>query len=380
MNYLKLFEDGTSEAVDVKPTWGMYEKEHALDNREVYMDGNWYSTTGGELVTNGTFDTDVSGWNGFYYNGSVYAANSGSAVFDNSTLKLINGTGTADYSGAEQSITCVVGETYTISFNFASAVTAHISVGESTTIGVNSASQEMLYKGYISAGTHSYTFVATSVNAYIVFQLGVNVDSSFLNIDNISVYKAEPTIDTLQPPHTYLSNKGKLAGIEVANGIPVDIHYNELAPTLVEDTIKATDLVTNTLTLAETKWSNADGIEYFDDGLLGVPDTSFSSTGARLYPDGTIRGKSDYGDYIKSPDGEASASLVDATILGTGTQVFFPTTIFHASFSFSSAGGSFRHLQVLTSSNTSLTLLGFNSSGTAQNVTLISCDINGEWK
>ena len=38
-NYLKIFEDGTSEAVDVKPSWGMYEKEHALDNREVYIDG-----------------------------------------------------------------------------------------------------------------------------------------------------------------------------------------------------------------------------------------------------------------------------------------------------------------------------------------------------
>ena len=41
---------------------------------------------------------------------------------------------------------------------------------------------------------------------------------------------------------TYLSNKGKLAGIEVANVAPVDIHYDELAPTLVEDTIKVNHL------------------------------------------------------------------------------------------------------------------------------------------
>ena len=46
-----------------------------------------------------------------------------------------------------------------------------------------------------------------------------------------------------------------------------------------------------------------DGIEYFDAGLLGVPDTTFSSTGARIYPDGTIRGKSSYGEYVKYPDG-----------------------------------------------------------------------------
>jgi len=46
-----------------------------------------------------------------------------------------------------------------------------------------------------------------------------------------------------------------------------------------------------------------DSEEYFDDGLLGVPDTGFSSTGARIYPDGTIRGKSSYGEYVKHPDG-----------------------------------------------------------------------------
>jgi hypothetical protein len=60
---------------------------------------------------------------------------------------------------------------------------------------------------------------------------------------------------------TYLSNKGKLAGIEVANGIPVDIHYDELAPTLVEDTIKATDIIAGEYhgKNACTAWVNFDG-------------------------------------------------------------------------------------------------------------------------
>ena len=60
---------------------------------------------------------------------------------------------------------------------------------------------------------------------------------------------------------TYLSNKGKLAGIEVANGIPVDIHYTELAPTLVEDTIKATDIIADEFIgkNACTAWVNFDG-------------------------------------------------------------------------------------------------------------------------
>jgi len=46
-----------------------------------------------------------------------------------------------------------------------------------------------------------------------------------------------------------------------------------------------------------------DSEEYADDGLLGTPNTSFSSTGARIYPDGVIRGKSSYGEYVKYPDG-----------------------------------------------------------------------------
>ena len=361
MNYIKLFEDGTSEAVDVKPSWGMYEKEHALDDREVHIDGNWYSTTGGELLVGTDFSDGLLGnWT---------SVNNGVPTIVNNQLKIVDASPYS--SGVEQTITCNIGDKIVVKY-YTSGIRAAALWLDSLILY---SSDTGTYIGEVSE-----EFIATSTSHIISLQTGSSIDRDDLYIDNISVYKVEPTIDTLQPPHTYLSNKGKLAGIEVANGIPVDIHYDELAPTLVEDTIKATDLVTNTLTLAETKWSNADGIEYFDDGLLGVPDTSFSSTGARLYPDGTIRGKSDYGDYIKSPDGEASASLVDATILGTGTQVFFPTTIFHASFSFSSAGGSFRHLQVLTSSNTSLTLLGFNSSGTAQNVTLISCDINGEWK
>jgi len=53
-----------------------------------------------------------------------------------------------------------------------------------------------------------------------------------------------------------------------------------------------------------------DGVEYFDAGLLGVPDTTFSPTGARIYPDGTIRGKSSYGEYVKYPDGRLECKYI----------------------------------------------------------------------
>ena len=62
IKYLKQIK-GTAAPVrvDTKPSFGLYTKTSATDNREVYQDGEWYTTSGGELVTNGTFDTDVSG-------------------------------------------------------------------------------------------------------------------------------------------------------------------------------------------------------------------------------------------------------------------------------------------------------------------------------
>ena len=235
MNYLKIFEDGTSEAVDVKPSWGMYEKEHALDNREVYIDGNWYSTTGGELVTNGTFDSDVSGWIG-------YPGRSATIVTENQRAKITSIATSG--SGVYTAIPTEIGVEYTITAYMESpSVTVVLEIFTSNTCVEGG---QLALPAILGAAETEYvesTFVAETAISYIGLRVATGTAGFLLYADNISVYKAEPTIDTLQPPHTYLSNKGKLAGIEVANGAPVDIHYDELAPTLVEDTIKAGNLV-----------------------------------------------------------------------------------------------------------------------------------------
>lgn len=88
--------------------------------------------------------------------------------------------------------------------------------------------------------------------------------------------------------------------------------------------------VKDQLLINETKWLN-DGVPYADAGLLGVPDTSFSPTGARIYPDGTIRGKSSYGIYNKFPCGVLKmygktvisfTSTAEAAVI-----IYYPTTI-----------------------------------------------------
>ena len=82
--------------------------------------------------------------------------------------------------------------------------------------------------------------------------------------------------------------------------------------------------------------------EFLDEGLLGAPDTGFSSTGARIYPDGTIIGKcSDGSRYEKNTNG--SVRIVTSYVMAylSGTQLFYnatlPCTLSSASFTLSHA-------------------------------------------
>ena len=247
MNYIKLFEDGTSEAVDVKPSWGMYEKEHALDNREVYIDGNWYSTTGGELVTNGDFSTSI----GAEWVGNISIVSSMGKIVESGNMARLT---VSDLTPNEINV---------IIINIVNIVSG------TPRMYIRDNKINEIYITNLTVGNHLIEIVPKFTTVDLSFYFNGGGTGEYY-IDNISVYKKEPTIDTLQPPHTYLSNKGKLAGIEVANGIPVDIHYDELAPTLVEDTIKTSNLVvTDGFDLGQSwvdvKSERAVGVTYTND-------------------------------------------------------------------------------------------------------------------
>ena len=234
MNYIKLFEDGTSEAVDVKPSWGMYEKEHALDNREVYIDGNWYTTTGGELVANGTFDTDISGW----------TAVNATVTNPNNKIRVAN---TNSHGHAYTIATAVIGTQYSLK-GFAESfvnTNAKITISHEVLDATHTNTVEsFLFAPGASSGDGYFTFIAKSETLYLSIAPDGEGTTGINEFDNISVFKTEPTLAVAPNlPHSYLSKKGKLLGVEVAGGVPVDIHYDELAPTLVEDTIKTSNLV-----------------------------------------------------------------------------------------------------------------------------------------
>ena len=134
------------------------------------------NVTGSELVTNGTFDTDTSGW-----------------TAGNSTISVVSGKlrisiTTSGLGYAYQTINTVVGKKYTATVqgsNFGSIVNWGIRVG-------TSAGSDNVDAAWVTSSdtTATVTFTATSTTTYI--NLGVSYTAGVAtDFDNISVRLAE---------------------------------------------------------------------------------------------------------------------------------------------------------------------------------------------
>lgn len=126
-------------------------------------------TEGVELVTNGEFTTDLSGWD----NGGT-----GTSVWDTGRAKLTT-TGTG-YIKPISAITTVVGLRYEFLVTLTgTGNTANVRAGTSS-LGV-----DLLNSGWgVTDGSHIYYFVATSTTTYIAVGNG---SASVSYIDNVSV-------------------------------------------------------------------------------------------------------------------------------------------------------------------------------------------------
>ena len=138
------------------------------------------NVTGSELVTNGTFDTDTSGWTA--YRGANLAATSGNLV--------VTATGVNYGGSASQGITTVVGQTYTLSFDLISEVdvTNYIAIRDYPDVGGGNTIKSLSIDG-AAAGTYSITFTATGTTTYVV--VVAQTPNSVVTVDNISVRLAE---------------------------------------------------------------------------------------------------------------------------------------------------------------------------------------------
>ena len=131
--------------------------------------------TGSQLVTNGTFDTDVSGWTLVSVTASV---TSGEATFTDST------GGGYTY----QALSTIIGETYTVSYSTTGAREAFVSVRNISATGAVVASTS----GYTSSrtGSFSITFTAEQTTSYL--RVDDTSGAAFsITVDNISVRIAE---------------------------------------------------------------------------------------------------------------------------------------------------------------------------------------------
>jgi hypothetical protein len=130
---------------------------------------------GPELVTNGTFDTDVSGWD---------ADANGTISWDNGTLKY-TGTGAGPtFMDASQTLSTIVGQRYRVSFELTALSPTNpircVVTGTSDVITVN------------DSGVAVGDFIAT--NTSTLFQIGIvgGVLGETFNIDNVSVRQFIP--------------------------------------------------------------------------------------------------------------------------------------------------------------------------------------------
>lgn len=131
---------------------------------------------GEELVTNGTFDTNISGWT----NNSDWWEFSASKAYHPST---------SSYYGLEQDVGMVSGKTYLISFDLSGA-TGTLRLSQRNTIGGSST------KNYDFSGDTTHTqFISGSDGPVISFGRSVSFEGS---IDNISVKEINPLSVSIQ--------------------------------------------------------------------------------------------------------------------------------------------------------------------------------------
>ena len=129
----------------------------------------------GELVTNGTFGTNIAGWT---------ASATASLSLDANRIKVTNTTAATSF--AFQAVPTVIGETYTATFD--------TTVGTSTNVIVqlgNSGAGGGQYGNVAGAGFGQNTFVAVSTTLYITLLNGNGINGGTCFFDNISVKLAD---------------------------------------------------------------------------------------------------------------------------------------------------------------------------------------------
>lgn len=210
--------DGTNSFFNTKPSYGLYTKTSADDNRPVIdVDtGKVYSTTGGELIVNGTFDTNLTGW-------TDTSTGSGTASVENGTLKVTGVSSVSNLGSIEQSFLTQTGEVYKLSIDFLSFSNTNLYIDGIKVIDQINESID-------------YEFVAVNSSTTIKLEIYSFATAYY---DNISVYKKEATIGAeILPTPSFMQNP-----VYFDNGIPQYIDYSQSLEVNYMDSLNVKDLV-----------------------------------------------------------------------------------------------------------------------------------------
>jgi len=159
-----------------KPAVNLREELASLRNQGGYSEQQFYFDG---LVTNGTFDSDTSGWT---------AGRSATLTLSTNALKV-------EYNGvsnpyAYQGITTVIGTAYTLSFEVVG-----LTAGEDLRViaAVDHADNTPATALLTAAGNYSLNFTAAATTTYVKLQALVNAAGEFVTFDNVSVFETDGT-------------------------------------------------------------------------------------------------------------------------------------------------------------------------------------------
>ena len=159
-----------------KPAINLREELADLRNQGTYQEQQFYFDG---LVTNGTFDADVSGWT---------STRSASLALVSNAIQ-VTGTGTTQ-SAASQGISTVIGKTYAVRFELVSETgAARFAVSSFSSLGV---APDVLDNTSLSAGTtYTFTFTAKATTTYI--HLASSGVTDVTRWDNVSLFETDGT-------------------------------------------------------------------------------------------------------------------------------------------------------------------------------------------
>jgi hypothetical protein len=218
-----------------KPALNLREKLSELENTVEYSQHQfWFDG----FVTNGTFDTDTTGW----------AANNATLSVVSNKLRISN-SGTS-YGYAWQGFTTKIGKKYTFNLDYTLGTSNSAGMRVGTTVGGSQIGAITMS----SSGSYSITFTATTTTTYILVINLQNVDTRYSDVDNISVFEIDANDDVIytlplgwKPLHVYEDGILQREGSAEDYTVIKQDGYNIIKPTV------APSASTETCVIAERK-------------------------------------------------------------------------------------------------------------------------------